>query len=415
MKTLQKSKNGLFSGFLALSAALIFTFGFSGTALASTPYLSISNSGNNLLQVNVTNADPNSAITLYYGQSSGSGVYAATLGTTNSSGYFSTTLNQSSYSIPQNSYVYVMVNGQSSSSVLWPYNNNNGNNYGNITLSQTSLNMSFNQSASVSIYGGNGSYYVSNNSNSGIASASVSGSSVNLYAYSAYGNTTITVCSYNNSGCATLYVYVQSNANNNQPTYVSPSTINLNIGQGQAVSISGSGSYNISSNSNPTAISALISGSVVNVYGSAPGSGTLNICSTTTGGCASLYVVVGNSYYNYNNGYNGYNNTNYNNGYNNGYAYNNTYYSNGYNNGNYNTYYNHQPGYVLGASTDTPYYSSVSSTRGSRSQVYLNQVPATGISFASLKTILFSVGLIIWSLFAAYIFMAKQRRRELRR
>lgn len=390
MKTLQTNKKGLFSGFLNLILVSIFTFGFAGVALASTPNLSVSNNGNNQVQISVTNADPNSTINLYYN----SGNFVANIGTTNSSGYFSTTLNQNSYSIPQNSYVYVMVNGQNSSSVLWPYN---GNNYGNISLSQTSLTIAYNQSASVSIYGGNGSYYISSNSNSSIASASISGSTLNVSAYSSIaGNTTITVCSYNTSGCATLYVYVQSGYYN-QPTYLSPSTLSLNAGQGQAVTISGSGSYSLSTNSNPTSISALISGSVLNVYGSAPGTGTLTVCSTSgSGGCANLYVTIGGSY-NYNN-YNGY--TNY-------YGYNNSYYNPGYtySNGGYNTYY------VQGTSDQTPYYSAVSSTG---SQVYLNQVPATGISFANLKTILFTLGLIFWSMFAAYIFMAKQKRKVLR-
>jgi hypothetical protein len=265
----------------------------------------------------------------------------------------------------------------------------------------------------VNVYGGNGTYYISNSSNSGIASANISGSTVNVYGYNTTGNSTFTVCSYNNSGCATLYVSVQANYNNNQPTYFSQSTVNLSVGQGQAITVYGSGSYNISSNSNPTAISALVSGNILNVYGSAPGSGTLNICSTSgSGGCSSLYVVVAGGYYNnynyngsnnyyngYNNGYTGYN---YNNGYNNGYNYNNTGYS--YNNGyNYNTTYYPQNGSVLGASTDVP------------SQVYLSQVPATGVSATNLKTILFTLGLIIWSLFATYIFMAKQKRKALGR
>lgn len=387
IKSILKSHKNLFIGVYVLSLVLFSA----GVAFASTPSLSVVNNSANMVQLTVTNADPNSSVNFYNNQ----GTYLANLGTTNSSGYFSTTLNQNAYSIQGGSYVFVTVNGQNSSSVLWP---NNVNNYGNVTLSQSSLTLGYNQSASVTIYGGNGGYYISSNSNSAFVSANISGSTLNVTTYNTTGNSTLTVCSYNNNGCATLYVYVQSNSNYNQPTYFSQSNISINTGQGQAITIYGSGSYNITSNSNPTAISALVSGSILNVYGSAPGTGTLNVCSTSgSGGCASLYVTVGgyyNGYNNYNNYYNGYNNgytgyTTYNNGsYYNGYPYGYT-----YNTAAYNTY---STGRVLGASTDS-------------SSVYLSQVPSTGISL-SLKVVLFLIGLLTWSLFAAYIFMAKQKR-----
>lgn len=359
LKNILKSRKSLFSGLFAL----YLVFGGANIAFAATPSLSLSNTGNNVIQLNVTNADPNASINLYYNYSSSSNVYVANLGSTNSSGYFSTSLNQNSYSIPQNAYVYVIVNGQSSATVLWPSNNS----YGNVTLSQNSLTLGYNQSANVNVYGGNNGYYVSSNSNSSVASATLSGSTLNLITYNTTGNSTITVCSYNNNGCATLYVYVQSGGNN-QPTYFSQSSVNLSVGQGQAINIYGSGSYSISSNSNPTAISSIVNGSILNVYGSAPGSGTLNVCSTGGGGCASLYVAVGGYVYNNNN------NT----------------ISGNYN---YNTYYN---GRVLGSTVDA-------------SSVYLNQVPSTGISL-NLKVVLFMIGLLTWSLFAAYIFVAKKRR-----
>ena len=405
IKSLLNSHKALFAGVFTLSLVFTSAFGVAEIALASTPYLSVSNNGSNQVQVTVTNADPNSTINLYYNYSSSSNVYVANIGVTNSSGYFSTTLNQSSYSIPQNSYVYVTVNGQSSSAVMWPYNNNNSNN-GNVTLSQNSINLGINQSANVSIYGGNSTYYVSSNTNYTVASAAVNSNNVlGVSSNGITGNTTITVCSYNNNGCATLYVSVQSGSSYNQPTYFSQSSVNINVGQGQAVTIYGSGAYTVSSNSNPTAISSMINGSILNIYGSAPGSGTLNVCSTSgNGGCANLYVTVGGYY----NGYTGYtNNNNYYTGYNgytgyttytNGTNYNGYPYGYTYNNTGYNTY--STSGQVLGASTD--------------SSVYLSQVPSTGISLTNLKTVLFMIGLLSWSLFATYIFMAKQKRRMVR-
>ncbi len=390
IKSILKSHKALFAAVFSLSLVFTSAFGVVDVALASTPQLNVVANSGNQIQINVTNADMNSSVNLYYNFSSSSNIFVANLGTTNSSGYFSTTLNQNSYSIPQNAYVYVIVNGQSSNTVLWP---NNVNNYGSVTLSQTNLTLGYNQSGNVTIYGGNGGYYVSSNSNLSIVSASVSGSTLNLNTYNTTGNSTLTVCSYNNTGCATLYVYVQSNSNYNQPTYFSQSSININVGQGMAVTIYGSGSYTISSNSNPTAISSLVNGSILNVYGSAPGSGTLNVCSTSgNGGCASLYVTVGNYAYNNNNnnGYTGYttytSGTSYN-GYPYGYTYNNNAYNNNYSN----------RGKVLGASTDSP------------SRIYLSQVPSTGISL-NLKVVLFLIGLLSWSLFAAYIYMAKQKK-----
>jgi hypothetical protein len=377
IKSILKANKALFAGVFSLSLVLTSAFGLVDTAFAATPSLSVVNNSANVVQITVNGGDANSTINLYYNFSSSSNVYVANLGTTNSSGYFSTNLNQNSYSIPQNAYVYVIVNGQTSNTVLWP---NNVNNYGSVTLSQNSLTLGYSQSTNVSIYGGNGGYYISSNSNSSIVSASINGSTLNLTSYNTAGNSALTVCSYNNNGCATLYVYVQSNSNYNQPTYLSQSSININVGQGQSISISGSGSYTISSNSNPTAISSLVNGSVLNVYGSAPGSGTLNVCSTSgNGGCASLYVTVGGyTYYNNNNtGYTTYNNGSYYNGYPYGYTYSNQ-------------------GRVLGASTDS-------------SSVYLSQVPSTGISL-NLKVVLFMVGLLSWSLFATYILMAKQKK-----
>ncbi len=294
IKGILKRHKSLFVSVYVLSLVLFSA----GPVFASTPSLGVFNNSGSLVQINVNNADANYPVNLYYNTSSSSNIYITNLGTTNSSGYFSTTLNYNSYSIPQNAYVYVIVNGQSSNQIIWP---------------------------------------------------------------------------------SSTY---------NQSTYLSQSNININVGQGQSIAISGSGSYSLSSNSNPTAISSIVSGSTLNVYGSAPGSGTLNVCSTSgSGGCATLYVTVGN-YINSNTNYTGY--TTYTNGASyNGYPYGYTYSTAGYNS------YNNQ-GRVLGASTG--------------SSIYLSQIPSTGISFANLKTTLFMVGLLSWSVFAAYIFTAKKRK-----
>jgi len=97
------------------------------------------------------------------------------------------------------------------------YNNNYWNYSSPVYLNQSSVSLSvgrYSQSSSVTIYGGggNGSYYLSNNSNSYVASAYVGSNTVNVSAMSA-GTTTITVCSSTGgSSCATLYVTVTNPA-----------------------------------------------------------------------------------------------------------------------------------------------------------------------------------------------------------
>ena len=116
MKTL-KSASFLviiFSAFLLLP----------GKSLAAVPTLSLTSFNNNSVQV-IVNGDPNSSVNLYYYSIGNSNVNnIGNIGTTNSSGYFSTNLNNGSYNIPVGSNTYTVVNGQQSNQVNWPYNNN---------------------------------------------------------------------------------------------------------------------------------------------------------------------------------------------------------------------------------------------------------------------------------------------------
>src|SRR4051812_43794457 len=100
---------------------------------AHTPSVSVSQVNDNQVSINVYGESNTSVMLYYYGNSNLQSV--GTIGTTNDSGYFSTTVNSNTYGIPQGATVYVIVNGQQSSSVTWPwYNNsynNNNNNYNN--------------------------------------------------------------------------------------------------------------------------------------------------------------------------------------------------------------------------------------------------------------------------------------------
>jgi hypothetical protein len=180
-----------------------------------------------------------------------------------------------------------------------------GGNYygGSISFSQSNVNVSLYQSTTVSIYGGNSSYYVSSNSNSYVVDASISGSSLYLYAKN-NGSSTLSVCSYNNAQCGSVYVTVGGGSSNTGVSF-SESNPTLGMGQNRTIAINSNnyygGYYYISSNTNVTVIDATISGSNVMLYGKNNGSSTVTVCQSSNG-CGSLYVSVtgNNQYYPYN-------------------------------------------------------------------------------------------------------------------
>ncbi|MES3005835.1 MAG: hypothetical protein V4664_02715 [Patescibacteria group bacterium] len=316
-------------------------------AQAATPVLTFSNAGNSQVRIDVT-GDVNSSVQLYFYNPPNSGNIqsAGIIGTTNSSGYFTTIVSNTAYGIPVGTSVFVNVNNQQSSGVAWPTITG-----GNVYLGQTNIYLNVNQSGTVTISGGTGTYYISTNSNSNVATASINGSVLTVNGIN-NGNTTFTVCSASTaSSCATLYVSVGGGSyNNNQSVYFDPTTVSVQAGQTQSVIVYGSGSYYLSNNSNTSVVSVTISGSNLNVYGITNGSATLTVCSqTSNSSCGSLYVTVYSSYNNYCS-YNcyPYNNypINYNNSYypypstNNYYYYNYTNYNYGYPSGFYSNYGN---------------------------------------------------------------------------
>lgn len=402
---------------IALFAAVFSIFALATATLpqiaeAATPTLAFASAGTNYVQISVQ-GDQNQAVNLYYYNPGMSTINTVgSIGTTNASGYFSTTLYTSSYNIPSGASVYVVVNGQQSSTAIWPTTAG-----GNVYLSQSIVTMNQGQNSYVSISGGTGNnYYINSNSNSGIVTATISGSTLSLNAV-APGYATINVCSLSSSaGCASLSVTVNSTwggngGNYSGSIYLSPSSVTVAPGQTQTVTISnynsgyyygnqyGYQTYYIANNPGSQYFSASISGNTVTVYGNNPGSATINICSQYSGtSCASLYVTVSNNYYNYNNGY-------YNGSYYGGTTY--TYPYNYYSYPNYTytypTTYTNPVTYTYPSTT----YTSGSNLGSSVSGVFLSQVPATGISLG-LKMVLFTVGLTLWSLFAAFMIARKR-------
>lgn len=214
-----------------------------------------------------------------------------------------------------NLYLYANSNGNSTISVCQSsYSSScgtlyvtvgNGYSNGSLSLSQTTLNIGLNQSTTVNAYGnGSGYYYISSNSNAAVATANISGSVVNIYGLST-GSTTIVVCQSNSNACANIYVSVGSGYyGNNGSLSLSPTSLNISSGQSSNVSIYGNGSYYISSNYNSAVASASISGSTVNIYGSAAGSTTIVICQNNPNSCTNLLVTVGGYSYNPGSSYN---------------------------------------------------------------------------------------------------------------
>ena len=350
--------------FLILSLSLAIFFGGASTALANTPTYSVGIVNGNQVQIYV-NGDANSSINLYYQNNNSSSINnAGNIGTTNSNGYFSTIVSSNTYNIPSGSMTYVTVNGQQSPQATWPYYTGGNNNGGSLSLSQTSITIGVGQGASISIYGASGGYTVSSNSNPNVVSSLISNNLLNIYG-TASGNATLNICAPNsNSGCVNVFVTVSGNY------------------------YGGNGNYNNGSN-----------------------------------------CFNGSYYYtcNTNNNYNGGFNSNYNNGYYNGNSYNNgTGFTplNGNGNGsyiNYNNGYNNYNGTPITYTTYTqptyqqPVYTPVvarSSYSTPVSGVYLSQVPSTGITW-DLKTILFTLGLLLWSGLVAHLVIERKKIRSM--
>lgn len=347
--------------FLISSLSLAIFFGGVSIALANTPTYSVGTINGNQIQINV-NGDANSTVNLYYYQNNaGSALSAGNIGTTNSNGYFSTIVSSNTYNIPSGSTTYVTVNGQQSPQMSWPYYTG-GSNYvgGSLSLSQTSVTLAPGQGTSISIYGGNNDYTISSNSNPPVVSSLISYNRLNIYG-TATGNATLTVCSPNSTAnCVNVFVTVSGNYNG------------------------GNGNYNNGSN-----------------------------------------CFNGSYYYtcNTNNNYNGGFNSNYNNGYYNGNSYNNgsgftPLNGNGsYSNYNYNNGFNSYNGTPVTYTTYTqptyqqPVYTPVVSRPSYStpvSGVYLSQVPSTGITW-NLKTILFTLGLLLWSGLVAHLVIERKK------
>ncbi len=345
-------------------AIFLATFGlsfglFTGSALAMTPTISYSQVNNSYVQATVY-GDSNSSVNFYYYNSinSSSVNSLGTIGTTNSNGYLSTTI-PSGYTIPAGVLTYVIVNNQQSPSVAFPYYSGTGYG-GQISLSQNNIYMNPNQTATVSVEGGSGNYFVSSNSNSGIVTTTITGNNINLYSDTS-GIATLTICSNgSNYSCGTLTVnvgYTNGMGNPSTPA-LSETYVNVNAGQTQTISVNAIGNVYLSNILNPNIATAVLNGTIINVTGISAGATSVSVCSSgVTNGCTILYINVSGSI----------------------------------------------AGGIVYVNPTYPTGGQLSSG------VFLSQVPYTGASL-DLKMILFLLGMFIWSAFAAYFIIGSSKK-----
>jgi len=275
---------------------LIFValFSFAPLSKAATPTLSLSSVSSDGDTVTLTvNGDANSSVILYYTKTN-VGSQISYIGTTNSSGYLSTTISSQAYGIASYSAVHVTtggVNGTSSAEVSWPYVSSTTTTTA-ISLSQTGLVLNVGNSSSITVSNNSSSLYLSNNSNPAVANISLSTNSITATANTA-GSTIATVCVVgSSSNCASIYITVQASGT----TALTFSVNNLTIANGRSVDVTisgGTGTYYVLSNSNSGIISTSVNASIITLTANATsGSTSITVCSTNMSSCGIITATA---------------------------------------------------------------------------------------------------------------------------
>lgn len=158
-----------------------------------------------------------------------------------------------------------------------------------ITFSSSAPVLVQNGSTTVNIYGPSGvQFYVSSNTKPSVVQASVSGTTLTLSGISA-GASTVSVCASTGT-CASLNVTVQT-AVTAGPITLSQNALSVQGGQNAVVTISG-GKQPYALFGGTTSVSQqTLSGNSLTVYGVAPGTSNVQVCSAA-GGCVLLAVTV---------------------------------------------------------------------------------------------------------------------------
>jgi hypothetical protein len=264
--------------------ALSFILLVSGAQAISPATLTLTTISGDNVRVGVS-GEPSSSIRLSFLPSGATTVTSITIGTTDASGNFSTSISSGGYGIPQGSPAYVTVNGMQSVTSLWPTYTSS------LTLSKTSMNLAVGQSLTVTA--SNALILAANSLSSAIGTA-ITGSQIVVTGH-ASGSGTLSLCAIN-AGCNSISVTVGSQGDESSVTF-SENNFRVSGSQRKEISIYGGApdGYSITSNSNPSAVDASIRarGDLMVIYaGAVAGTAVITVCSKdVTSNCANLVVT----------------------------------------------------------------------------------------------------------------------------
>ena len=277
IKTFSKRLLGLLVVILAFCI-----FRYSASA-ASTPALTLINNASTI-GINVTSADSNATVNLYFPNTSivanpatGVTYTSIDIGRTNSNGSFSISVASNSYGLSGGSSVYVSVDGANSSQMTWPTTSTNSGQSGSLSLSQQNVTLVNGQIVTIFPMNTSNTLTVQGNSNSSVASAyfQSSNDSVVITGLNT-GSTNISICA-GSAGCGSVAVTVQAPT---QSITFSQTQAYVVVGQAsQTVSLYGGSGYSLS-NTNKDIVSAIIDGSNIVLQGLTTGQVAITVCAT---------------------------------------------------------------------------------------------------------------------------------------
>ena len=255
----------------------------SGALAATSATLSLSSVSGDSIRI-VAAGDPSQNIRLSYLPSGATTVSSISIGTTDASGNFTTTISSGGYGIPQGSPAYVTINSLQSATALWPSYSSS------LVLSSNSANLAVGQN--MNITASNALILASNGMNT-VVGTSIVGSQLTLTGLT-NGTGNLVLCGAN-AGCATIAVTVGGTAENQ----VSFSDNNFSVSgtTRKEVNIYGGAidGYYIKSNTNPNVadISVRSRNNLLVIYAKdQTGVTTVNICSINTPTLCSNLIVT---------------------------------------------------------------------------------------------------------------------------
>ncbi|MDO8582208.1 MAG: SH3 domain-containing protein [bacterium] len=262
----------------------VFLF-FSSAHAATTPTsLTLTYTTGDAVQVSVSGKE-SSKIQLSYLPPGAPVLTTIVLGTTDTSGKFSTSISSGGYGIPSGSPVFASIIGVQSGMILWPTYTST------LTLTETSVHIAVGQSVTV---GGSATLILAANSQSTSISTSISGSQLTITGMSS-GSGTVTVCGAS-VGCGSVAVEVGAGTDQAGISFNKGNPV-MRVQESSSVTIFGGGTngYTLKSNSNPAVIdpSLGVASNALWIFGKAAGTSTVTICSVQySTDCANLTITV---------------------------------------------------------------------------------------------------------------------------